>query len=344
MVAAFNMARELPRTVHSLSRLYQNGVDGLDYEIVVIDNGSPVPVDVGSIEAIGPGVRVTRVEGLGVSPAAAINRAVAATSGNYVGVVLDGARMVTPGVLALAQLALETHHSALVTTLAWHIGPDHQIRSRLTGYSATEEDKLLESISWPKDGYRLFEISALASPNPEGWFGPVNESCCTFLTRESFVSLGGYDESFVSPGGGFLNLDFFLRATQRSGAELIVLLGEGSFHQIHGGVASNATDPNGWKVFASEYEALRGYPYVQPQLDPLYIGRLCPAAKRWLTPEREPLAQELERIRQAKEAEEQLTAARDSAITALHRIKKSRSWRLTEPVRKLSRIAQRLRP
>ena len=334
------MARELPRTVHSLSRRYQTGIEGLNYEIVVVDNGSPVAVDVGSIEAIGPEVRVIRMEGLGVSPAAAMNRAVAGTSGNYVGLVLDGARMVTPGVLALARAALELDDRAFVTTLAWHLGPDHQIRSRLTGYSAAVEDQLLESIGWPDDGYRLFEIAALASPNEQGWFGPVNESCCTFLSRESYDSLGGYDESFASPGGGFVNLDFFLRASQMADADLVILLGEGSFHQIHGGVASNAADPEGWKVFAAEYEAIRGFPYADPELAPVYFGRLRPAAKRWLMEDESTMKGNPETM-EALAAQERLRASRDSAVASLNRIRSSRSWRLTEPVRKLSRKARR---
>jgi hypothetical protein len=242
VVAAFDMARELPRTVYSLSSTYQRGIEGFDYEIVVVDNGSPVAVDAPRIEAIAPNVRVIRMEGLGVSPAKAINRAVDATSGRTVGIVLDGARMVTPGVVALARSSLEINQRALVTTMAWHLGPDLQTISQQSGYSASVEDQLLRSIGWPEDGYRLFEIAALAAANRQGWFGSMNESCCTFLTRESFIALGGYDESFVSPGGGYVNLDFFLRATQRPSGEVIVLLGEGSFHQIHGGVATNAAD------------------------------------------------------------------------------------------------------
>ena len=284
VVASFDMARELPRTVQSLCRPYQRGIDSLVYEIVVVDNGSPVPVDAPSIEAIGPGIRVLRTEGLGMSPAKAVNRAVASTTGRTVGIVLDGARMVTPGVLALAGAALAVDGSAMVTTLAWHLGPAHQTISQQSGYCAEVEDGLLESIAWPQDGYRLFEIAALAGSNTQGWFGPVNESCCTFLSRQSFDDLGGYDESFAAPGGGYVNLDFFLRATERPHGGVVVLLGEGSFHQIHGGASSNAVDPERWRTFAAEYEALRGHAYAPPTVDPLYVGRLRPAAARFLSP------------------------------------------------------------
>ena len=41
MVVVFhNMRREAARTLHSLSRSYQHGLDDLDYEVIVVENGS----------------------------------------------------------------------------------------------------------------------------------------------------------------------------------------------------------------------------------------------------------------------------------------------------------------
>ena len=34
------MSREAARTLHSLSRAYQEGIDDLDYEVIVVENGS----------------------------------------------------------------------------------------------------------------------------------------------------------------------------------------------------------------------------------------------------------------------------------------------------------------
>ena len=36
----YDMAREAPRTLHSLSRAYQRDIDDLAYEVIVVDNGS----------------------------------------------------------------------------------------------------------------------------------------------------------------------------------------------------------------------------------------------------------------------------------------------------------------
>ena len=40
VVVFYNMRREAARTLHSLSRSYQRHVQDLDYEVLVIDNGS----------------------------------------------------------------------------------------------------------------------------------------------------------------------------------------------------------------------------------------------------------------------------------------------------------------
>ncbi len=45
IVISFNMQREIPRTLQSLTRQYQEGCEELDYEVLVIDNGSPQPID-----------------------------------------------------------------------------------------------------------------------------------------------------------------------------------------------------------------------------------------------------------------------------------------------------------
>src|SRR5581483_9041619 len=51
--------------------------------------------------------------------------------------------------------------------------------------------------------------------------------------------LGGFDERFASPGGGYVNLDAYRRALDLPRTRLIVLLGEGTFHQVHGGAATS---------------------------------------------------------------------------------------------------------
>ncbi len=279
------MAREAPRTLLSLSPAYQRGLDGADYEIILVDNGSLEPLDGAAVEAVSDNVRYLRLDGATPSPAAAVNKGLEEARGSAVGVCLDGARMASPGLVAHALLGLRLFDRAVVASLAWHLGPDHQSRSIPLGYDTAAEDALLESIAWPADGYRLFDVSSLAGSNAGGWFGPVAEACCLFLPRALIDELGGYDERFDLPGGGFLNLDTFVRACELPDAHLVVLLGEGSFHQLHGGVSSNSPVDRG-AAYHDQYQAIRGRPFSFPDNRAVYLGTMPAAATRFLAPGR----------------------------------------------------------
>src|SRR5579875_609148 len=93
VVICYDMQRELPRTLRSLASDYQRGMAGVDYEVLVVDNGSPVPVDPREVAGIDRRIRVHRIDDAPPSPAFAANRGVAMTTGRSVCVILDGARM-----------------------------------------------------------------------------------------------------------------------------------------------------------------------------------------------------------------------------------------------------------
>ena len=153
----------------------------------------------------------------------------------------------------------------------------------LAGYDQKREDELLASIAWPADGYRLFEIATMDESSADGWLCPISESNALFMRRELWDELGGVDERFDLPGGGLLNLDTFTRASALPDSDLVLLLGEGTFHQIHGGVATNArpqTMERNWEIWNEQYEAIRGVRWDVPRLEkkPSYIGALPRAA------------------------------------------------------------------
>jgi hypothetical protein len=70
--------------------------------------------------------------------------------------------------------------------------------------------------------------------------GPILESNALFLPRGLWNELGGYDEAFVEPGGGVVNPDTLSRACALPGTQLIRVVGEGTFHQIHGGLSTSS--------------------------------------------------------------------------------------------------------
>jgi hypothetical protein len=146
--------------------------------------------------------------------------------GEVIGVIIDGARLVTPGLLHFARHGAKLYDSAVVATLGWYLGHDLQSWAVRGGYDQAQEDILLQSIEWPRDGYRLSEIGTMDESSFDGWFAHIGETNALFMRRKLWDSLGGMDERFDAPGGGMVNLDLYRRASDLPGAELVILLGE----------------------------------------------------------------------------------------------------------------------
>ena len=273
LVCAFNMGRELPRTLYSLSEAYQRDAQGIDWEVVVLDNGSDPPVRAEEVRSFLPKARIDRPDMVRRSPVAAINAAMRDLRGEMVGLCIDGARIASPGIVRHAVEVLRDDRSGAVGTLAFHLGPDAQTRTVQQGYDSAREDALLESANWREDGYRLFDISALAGSSAPGWFGCINETNALFMHRAMWDAVGGLDERFASPGGGYANLDLWERVVEASGRRPWMILGEGTFHQVHGGVATNGRKEARAEMRA-EYEAIHGRAHAPPEYRPRYVGSL----------------------------------------------------------------------
>jgi len=278
VVVSFNMARELPRTILSLSPALQRDIAAEDYEIIVMDNGSADPPSPEAVRSWSANARLVTVTHPTVSPVSAINRGLTEARGALVGVFIDGARMASPRLLAGAVEAARIHPRAAVGTLAFHLGPDVQVRSILTGYDQVAEDRLLAASGWEQDPYRLFGLSVFAGSSAGGWFVVPAETNALFLTSAHWHELGGYDARFVSLGGGLANLDIWARVCADPAARVIMLMGEATFHQVHGGIATNSRQ-SPWDQFHAEYVAIRGKRYECPRIDPLFIGRPHAAAQ-----------------------------------------------------------------
>lgn len=259
VVISYEMARELPRTLLSLSPSYQ-GLDAGRYEIILVDNASRVPPRVEDFTQLGADLKVLRCTEPTHSPVNAINEGLALAKGDLVGVWIDGARMASPGLVRACMAAAALHPRPVVATLNYQLGPGMQRISSAQGYDQAVEDKLLAGIAWPHDGYRLFDIATAEMRG--GPASPMLESNALFLPRALWDALGGYDPAFDEPGGSVVNPDTLIRAVALPDTQLIRILGEGTFHQIHGGLSTSTQERamNMLKEGSRSYFRLRGKP------------------------------------------------------------------------------------
>lgn len=126
VVVFHEMRREAARTLETMAVPYQRGVAAGDCEIIAVDNGSRAPLRREDLDAVSPAIRHLQEPPGNPSPCAAINRAAAQARGEYLMVCIDGARMLSPGVLAHALDALDRYPHPFVYTLGMHLGPRPQ--------------------------------------------------------------------------------------------------------------------------------------------------------------------------------------------------------------------------
>lgn len=183
--------------------------------------------------------------------------------------------------------ALRQSASAFVCALSWHLGPDIQPRTTLNGYCQAREDALLQAADWRRDGYQLFAIATIAPSSKAGLSGGFPNECSWFcMTRATFLDLKGFNPAFQSPGGGQCNHEFRNRALSRPDLIPTLLLSEGVFHQVHGGIATNAP-PNQrpQKLFKEEYKRLFGTTLAPVErTDTVLLGSLPEAARCFTKP------------------------------------------------------------
>ncbi len=114
--------------------------------------------------------------------------------------MIDGAHVLTPGVLRFGMLGLRTYAPAMVATQQWYVGPGPAGRGDRRGLRPGVRGSAVRRIDWPLDGYRLFEIGHFIGERD--WFDGLWESNCLFVPRRLLEQVGGFDEAFSMPGGG----------------------------------------------------------------------------------------------------------------------------------------------
>src|SRR5690606_7794293 len=128
------------------------------------------------------------------SPVPALNRGIAMGRGEFYALMIDGAHVLTPGVLHYGMTGLRTYAPAVVATQQWDVGPGPQPEMVAEGYGQGPEDALFESIEWPSDGYRLFDIGHFIGERD--WFDGMWETNCLFVPRTLLEQVGCFDERY----------------------------------------------------------------------------------------------------------------------------------------------------
>jgi glycosyltransferase involved in cell wall biosynthesis len=271
IICVYNMAREAPRTILSALPPYQKYLDGSEYEVIVVDNGSSQRMDAELIKRAAGNIKFVQYPGKSVSPVFAINWAVKhVAKGNRIMLCIDGARLFSDELVASSIKYSNIHENTFIYSLGWHLGPKTQNISSQEGYTEDVEDRILADIDWYNHPNKLFSVSVLAEASSGGFFSPIAESNAFVVSKKMLDRNGGFNERFVSPGGGLANLEIFSRYVLNRQVIPVCLLADGTFHQFHKGAATSGKIS--WGEMSKEYESIFGNVYQPPVYETLYAG------------------------------------------------------------------------
>ncbi|MCB1614886.1 MAG: glycosyltransferase family 2 protein [Pseudomonadales bacterium] len=285
ITVAYNMPRQALNTAYSLSINHQKNVDESDYEIILMENSSNNNIDPDELKKIGGNIKHMLRNEPSQSPTPAINEAFAIAESDYICFIIDAARMVTPRVIEYALMARAVSPASVFSVPSYNLGPCEHQDQELHGYDESVEQKLLDHINWKSNGYRLFDICNISEANQKGIFHPLLESNFLASSFHNFASIGFACPDFMLPGGGGINLHMFRSiATKKTTHYLFTAPGEGSFHQIHGGITTKQ-DPervNTINHFRTQLESYWNGNFQPVSREPVLLGAVGSHAQKFL--------------------------------------------------------------
>ena len=164
VVIVYDMPTQAQNTVRSLLADYQLDARPEDYEVLIVENASANTMSRTFIDSLPPTFSYHLRQESQPTPIHAINYGIERARGDNICVMIDGARLLTPGIVKNTILGHRLSTRAIVTVPGYHLGFELQQIAVSSGYDVEREQALMKSISWPDNGYRLFEISCLQSP------------------------------------------------------------------------------------------------------------------------------------------------------------------------------------
>ncbi len=279
IVIGYRMRKQLQNTLYTLSANYQRGVTDSQYEVIVVENHSDDELDPQVVQNLGSNFRYFHREDHSGGPVDAMNFAFQQAKGEVLCLIIDGARMVSPGLLDTALMAFEATKHAVVFAPGYHIGEqEHHTLGR--DYSYADEEALMASINWRNDGYQLFNVATFSNSNRQGYLRPVMECNCLFASAETFRKVGFADTRFNLPGGGAINLHMTRQIGMLPESRLFILPGEGCFHQFHGGVTTSNNEQleQNLKLFKEQLDSFWDGEFNGLRREPSLLGTITPEA------------------------------------------------------------------
>jgi hypothetical protein len=285
IIVVYNMPRQAMNTLSTLAVPFQKNVHIDDYEVIVIENRSAHTLNADDVHDLGNNFHYFLRDESSVSPVPAVNFGFGKARGELIGLIIDGARMVTPRVVEYALLAFQLTKHALVMVPGYHLGEQDQKFHLDSGHTEEKEIVKLQELHWQENGYRLFQYAAWSSSNQRGYLQPMQECSCVFASAKNFAAIGYADTRFDLPGGGSINLHIYRSLGLLPHSQLFVLPGEGSFHQFHGGVTTQQFRDNDarqhlLKKFDQQLDDIWGGQFKALTREPMMLG----AVTRWAQP------------------------------------------------------------
>lgn len=241
VVVAYNIDPQIHNTILSCSPSYQR-CDEAEIEIIIIDNGSDIPLNLDDFKEYPSVSKVIRVDG-SASPVKGLNIGIGKARFDVVGLMIDGAHIITPNIVNHTKEIIAMFPRPVISVPQYTLGEISQNLdlSQLDSKVLDEQKELLSQSNWPEDGYGLFNVSVRVGEHPDkDWLKHI-ESNCLITTKDVLEKNSVLNEKFDEAGGGFANLEIYERLINTPENEYVLLLGEGTFHQFHGGITTNAS-------------------------------------------------------------------------------------------------------
>lgn len=280
IVVVHRMARQAANCIWSLTADRQQNVSAADYKIVVIENESDDVLGKDAAESMGANVHWFLSKARTQTPVFALGRGLLAGRTEHVGAVLDAAYIFTPRVVELTIVAARLAPNPVIAVPTYHLGEGQQHQTSREGYGEERERKLLDELDWRVDPYRLFQAAVPAPGNERGYLLPMAESGAVFVRRELLTTLQPELERFWMPGGGHVATYLLHEACRSDDAELIVLAGEGAFHQYHGGLLTSHHEDRAAVASRASLSlaSIAGGPFERADVEPRLFGVISGAA------------------------------------------------------------------